>query len=68
MTRPGFPGGSKPWRGWSHGEEGIVRVRPKEPDNCIGTSSLPTVLYAGIVHFATLLLLVMLAVVPTNST
>lgn len=44
MNRPGFPGGSKPWKGWSHGEEGVVRVRPKEPDNCIGTGSLSKVL------------------------
>jgi hypothetical protein len=24
MNRPGFPGGSKPWKGWSHGQEAPV--------------------------------------------
>jgi len=24
LNRPGFPGGSKPWKGWSHGQEAPV--------------------------------------------
>ena len=26
LNRPGFPGGSKPWKGWSHGEEANVEA------------------------------------------
>jgi hypothetical protein len=26
VNRPGFPGGSKPWKGWSHGEEGNLEA------------------------------------------
>jgi len=28
LNRPGFPGGSKPWEGWSHGEEGHIEAVP----------------------------------------
>ncbi len=28
VNRPGFPGGSKPWKGWSHGEEGNLEAVP----------------------------------------
>ena len=26
LNRPGFPGDSKPWKGWSHGEEGNLEA------------------------------------------
>ena len=26
LNRPGFPGGSKPWKGWSHGEQGNLEA------------------------------------------